>query len=1116
MSFVVTTYPLEPLHVFFKTRTNLHNLRALWLLALAALVPTLASAACVTGASNPGCVTFMMRTDSRFDIYTNGTPSSADISWINSHFWRMQTSVGYFDPTGLTWYKNAWAYVNSSSALTGEAVSSQHPEWILKSGPEPNGTKLYNGYVNPNGQSSRYALDIGDPAFRSWWISMAQGVVAKGYKGLWIDDVNFDGIHTSDINGNYVVPWDDRTGTWMTYTNWKQYFAEFVTQIRSAMPNVEILHNSIFYSGNSPDGSDPYVQQEIKAANWINRERGVSIGIDGTGGTGDKYSLISFLNFVDTVHSLGAYIDLQEFDFNGDYPVACYFLISTGKDLLGNNAIGMDASGKPAPGSNGAPTNWPANYDVQLGNPLGARYTWNGMYRRDFTNGLVIVNPPGGTQASYSLGSTYKDVSGNTVTSVNLAAKTGIVLLATSVPALSVSTSTLPNGTVGTSYSQTLAATGGTPPYTWSVTSGTLPAGLSLSAGGVLSGAPTTATTYSFTIEVTDSVPATATHAYTVLINPAATPLSVTTTSLAGGTTGTSYSQSLAATGGSKPYTWDISAGSLPNGLTLSAGVISGTPTVAGTYNFTVRVTDAVPNTATKALSIVVASGTAALSVTTNSLPNSEISVSYGSHQLGAAGGTQPYTWSISAGALPSGITLSSSGVVSGSASAPGTYNFTAQVTDAASATATQALSIVIAGAPQVVMSGNPNGTVGVAYSQTIYSTGGIPPYTYVLHTGALPPGLSLSASGGIAGTPSVAGDYLFSIMMTDSAGIVASTAGEEIVINSAPQVQIQQVQSNAAEGSSATSLSAAFPNANLSGNTIIVAMRASSVTPGITISDTLGNVYTQAIAQAHNSSGAWTSVIYYAKNVKAGVNTVTATFATVNFHPWLAVYEYSGLDATNLLDQTAGGDSGATQSTGAATSSVTTTAAAELLFGVLGLNTSATETVAAGTGYTAQLQDTATSRGFTEIQMTTAVGSYSATATLSTADYWSIALATFKAAAPTNVTPLQIVTTTLPNGAATAPYNQTLQATGGTPTYSWSIASGTLPMGLTLSGATISGTPTTSGTYSFTIQATDSGSPPATATQAETITILPAAVAGAYNSVLGGKASLGGNAVIH
>jgi prepilin-type N-terminal cleavage/methylation domain-containing protein len=344
---------------------------------------------------------------------------------------------------------------------------------------------------------------------------------------------------------------------------------------------------------------------------------------------------------------------------------------------------------------------------------------------------------------------------------------------------ITVAISSLPNGEVGVAYSQTLAATGGISPYTWSISAGALPAGLTLSSGGVISGTPTTVGTSSFTIQVTDSAWQTATQGFIIYIST----VTITTTSLPNGTIGVAYNQTLAATGGITPYTWSISSGSLPNGLFLnsSTGAITGTPTTAGTYNFTVKVTDSASCTATQALSIRVG-----LAITTTSLPNGEVNVAY-SQTLAATGGISPYIWSISAGALPAGLALSSGGVISGTPTTVGTSSFTVQVTDSASPThntGTQALSITVNSAVTITTTSLPNGEVNVAYSQTLAATGGVTPYTWSISSGSLPNGLSLNSStGAITGTPTTAGTYSFTVKVTDSASPTPGTATKALSI---------------------------------------------------------------------------------------------------------------------------------------------------------------------------------------------------------------------------------------------------------------------------------------------------------------------------------------------
>jgi len=173
---------------------------------------------------------------------------------------------------------------------------------------------------------------------------------------------------------------------------------------------------------------------------------------------------------------------------------------------------------------------------------------------------------------------------------------TATVSAAPPPPVLSITTTSLPTGTMNLEYSQALAASGGTGPYTWTVASGTPPAGLNLSPQGVLSGRPTSSGSTTFTVRVTDSRQQTATQTYTITVNAPVPTLAITTASLPTGTVGTAYpSTTLTATGGTPPYRqWAVTSGSLPPGIVLNnaTGVISGTPTAAGSFTFTVTVAD--------------------------------------------------------------------------------------------------------------------------------------------------------------------------------------------------------------------------------------------------------------------------------------------------------------------------------------------------------------------------------------------------------------------------------------------------------------------------------------------------------------------------------------------
>ena len=165
-----------------------------------------------------------------------------------------------------------------------------------------------------------------------------------------------------------------------------------------------------------------------------------------------------------------------------------------------------------------------------------------------------------------------------------------------SAPTILISPSALPGWVVGASYSQTIAASGGVAPYSYAVTAGALPAGWTLSPAGALTGTPTAGGTFNFTVTATDSstgagAPYSASRAYSLTV--AAPTITIAPTTLPAGIMGDAYSQTIAAANGTAPYTFALVAGAMPAGVSLSsAGVLAGTPSVSGTFNFTLSATD--------------------------------------------------------------------------------------------------------------------------------------------------------------------------------------------------------------------------------------------------------------------------------------------------------------------------------------------------------------------------------------------------------------------------------------------------------------------------------------------------------------------------------------------
>lgn len=225
-------------------------------------------------------------------------------------------------------------------------------------------------------------------------------------------------------------------------------------------------------------------------------------------------------------------------------------------------------------------------------------------------------------------------------------------------------------------------ATGGGVPYTWTLATGSLPPGFTLSSDGVISGTPTTAGSYSFILQLTDMLGQILTQPVTFNI---AEPLAITSTSpLPDATAGVQYSYQLTSSGGASPYSWGVDQPSFFYGaLNVSpTGVLSGKPPQAGVYTLTIRVFDQSQQSASKDFSFTVHPGTVVVQTQWNSNNITAFAGSSINFPLQALYGTPPYTFSVSSGALPPGVTLTSAGVLWGTTTAKGTYTFTVTATD--------------------------------------------------------------------------------------------------------------------------------------------------------------------------------------------------------------------------------------------------------------------------------------------------------------------------------------------------------------------------------------------------------------------------------------------------
>lgn len=367
-------------------------------------------------------------------------------------------------------------------------------------------------------------------------------------------------------------------------------------------------------------------------------------------------------------------------------------------------------------------------------------------------------------------------------------------------PAITLSPPTLPDGTVGVAYTQTISGSGGVAPYVMSLVSGALPAGVTLTAAGVLAGTPTTAGSSTFTIRGTDANGCFAERAYTIVVAaappvpPVCPVFSLDPVTLPNGGVGIAYSQVMTGSGGAAPYAFGVTAGTLPAGLTLTAaGLLAGTPTTAGSTTITIRATDANGCLVERPYTIVIVTppGTCpAITLSPTVLANGTVGTPY-LQNITASGGTAPYVFTTNGATIPAGLVLSTGGVLSGTPTAAVPQTFTVRGTDSLGcfALATFTVTIVESGVvppppipptpgtcPAITLfpATLPAAVVGSAYSQTFTASGGTAPYVFTTTAANLPAGLSLTSAGVLAGTPASATPQTFTVRGSDALGCFA------------------------------------------------------------------------------------------------------------------------------------------------------------------------------------------------------------------------------------------------------------------------------------------------------------------------------------------------------
>jgi len=399
-------------------------------------------------------------------------------------------------------------------------------------------------------------------------------------------------------------------------------------------------------------------------------------------------------------------------------------------------------------------------------------------------------------------------------------------------PTITVTNPAVNSGVVGSPFSQTFTQSGGVGTTTFSLASGTLPAGLTLASNGVLSGTPTQPGTFPITVTATDSNGCTGTGpTYNLTIN--CQTITVTNPAVNTGVAGTPFSQTFTQSGGNGATTFSLASGTLPTGLTLAAnGVLSGTPTQTGTFPITVKATDA--NGCSGTGPTYTLTITCQTITVTNPANNSGVAGVAFSETFTQSGGIGTTTFSLASGTLPAGLALAANGTLSGTPTQTGTFPITVKATDSNGCTGTGATYTLTISCQTITVT-NPavnTGTVGTPFSETFTQSGAIGTATFSLASGTLPSGMSLSASGVLAGTPTQSGSFPITVKVTDSNGCTGTGPTYTLTINCQT---ITVTNPGNTTGTVGTAFSATFSQSGAIGTATFTT--ASALPTGLTLS---------------------------------------------------------------------------------------------------------------------------------------------------------------------------------------------------------------------------------------------------------------------------------------
>ena len=831
-----------------------------------------------------------------------------------------------------------------------------------------------------------------------------------------------------------------------------------------------------------------------------------------SGGTGTGYTFNFTGNPIPGMNFSGATLSGNP-TTAGSYPFSIAAKDSLGGSVsvayslsINNPAITLNPpSGALPAGVVGA--NYSQAFTASGGNGGPYTYSINGS-----TPGLTLNTTTGVLSGSPTSATTYNFTIGVSDGSQFTPAFTPKSYSITVNPVITISPATIPSADPGVNYSQTFTASGGSGSgYTFAIS--VLPPGLSFNpATGNLSGPPAPGGTTSFTITAHDSLGLSGSQNYTLTVNPA---LTLSPSTLNSTSTGTAYSQAFTASGGSGTgYTYTYSGNPIPE-LNFNAGTLSGTPTTAGSYSFSVTAKDSLTGSVTVSYTLSVANGPITLSPDT--LPPGIVNGNYSQTFVASGGNGGPYTYSIN-GSTP-GLTLNTTtGVLSGAPTSATTYNFTIGVSDGSQLTPPfnpKSYSITVYPAITISPSSIPPADPQVNYSTTFTASGGSGSgYTFTISV--LPPGLSFDPGTGIlSGPPSPGGTTSFTITAHDSLGLAGSqnyTLTVNAALTLAPatlsgvQIGAAYSQTFTASGGSGTGFTYTYlgnpiPGLNFNAGTLSGTPAVGGTYPfSVTAKDSLGGSVTGNYSLAVSNPPITLAPATLPPGILNGSYSQTFTASGGNGGPY--TYSITGSTPGLTLNTSTGVLSGAPTSAttynftiGVSDGSQLTPAFTPRSYSItvypalsinptsipsadVQVNYSATFTASggSGTGYSYAIS---TPPPGLSINASTGVlsgapsssGSFSFTVTARDSAGFTGTSATVTLAVNTALT---LSPSTLTSGQVGTGYSQAFTANGGSGGYSYMLV-GTPPPGLGLNSNVLSGTPTSSGTFSFSITARDS-----------------------------------------